>query len=256
MRNTFFFVAVVLAAGVSASASQASTFNLANDFSSTQNPNGAWSFLYSGSPLGHVGAPLADGNPIFPAIGPDGYFSTGPDLNSNTPDVIKVAVSGSAAGETNSDFLAGDVIIHTPNDGAPLAIVWTAPSNGTISYDASFWYAHSLVSRSNDVTLFVNGVSEGSLAVNTSVNFDRSHPGSFSASSIAVTAGETLSLDFMKSSLQTYGSLDGVQFTVDFTSTVTSGVPEASTWVLMLAGFAGLGLVGWRRSRGGAASQA
>jgi len=29
----------------------------------------------------------------------------------------------------------------------------------------------------------------------------------------------------------------------------TSGVPEASTWVMMLAGFAGLGFVGYRRNK-------
>jgi hypothetical protein len=31
--------------------------------------------------------------------------------------------------------------------------------------------------------------------------------------------------------------------------TDTSAVPEASTWVMMLAGFAGLGFVGYRRSK-------
>jgi hypothetical protein len=29
----------------------------------------------------------------------------------------------------------------------------------------------------------------------------------------------------------------------------TAGVPEPSTWALMLAGFAGVGLAGYRRSR-------
>jgi hypothetical protein len=30
----------------------------------------------------------------------------------------------------------------------------------------------------------------------------------------------------------------------------TGSVPELSTWAMMLAGFAGLGLAGWRVSRG------
>ena len=43
--------------------------------------------------------------------------------------------------------------------------------------------------------------------------------------------------------------LDGL----DAVMTVTS-VPEASTWAMMLAGFAGLGLAGWRASRKSAAA--
>ncbi len=34
-----------------------------------------------------------------------------------------------------------------------------------------------------------------------------------------------------------------------YSLTYTSGVPEASTWVMMLAGFAGLGFVGYRRNK-------
>jgi hypothetical protein len=37
---------------------------------------------------------------------------------------------------------------------------------------------------------------------------------------------------------------------------VTPAVPEASTWAMMLAGFAGLGLAGWRGSRKTAARAA
>ena len=40
--------------------------------------------------------------------------------------------------------------------------------------------------------------------------------------------------------------MDGARITI-------SGVPEASTWAMMLGGFAGLGLLGYRASRKGAA---
>jgi MYXO-CTERM domain-containing protein len=36
-------------------------------------------------------------------------------------------------------------------------------------------------------------------------------------------------------------------FSIGSTAQVTPGTPEASTWVMMLAGFAGLGFVAYRR---------
>lgn len=41
----------------------------------------------------------------------------------------------------------------------------------------------------------------------------------------------------------------GVQFNTGDTVTVTFGVPEPGTWAMMLAGFAGLGFMGYRASR-------
>ena len=112
MKKIYKYLAsALLAAPMFASA--ATSYNLSNDFSYSNNPNDAWSFLY-GTTLLTSQVPLNNGNPLYPAALP-GYWSTGADLWSNTPDVIKAAVNGSSAGETDSDFLAGDVIIHSPN---------------------------------------------------------------------------------------------------------------------------------------------
>jgi hypothetical protein len=48
----------------------------------------------------------------------------------------------------------------------------------------------------------------------------------------------------------TFG-LDGVNSGNGFVTidAVSPGVPEASTWAMMLAGFAGLGYAGWRKAR-------
>lgn len=54
-----------------------------------------------------------------------------------------------------------------------------------------------------------------------------------------------LSFDLDGNSWET-ASMDGARFTI-------TGAPEASTWVMMLAGFAGLGLLGHRASRKSAA---
>jgi hypothetical protein len=56
-------------------------------------------------------------------------------------------------------------------------------------------------------------------------------------------ASNTLSFVSLDSSPSTKGPVIGD------VSIVSGAVPEASTWAMMLAGLAGLGLVGFRRSR-------
>jgi hypothetical protein len=106
-------------------AAQAATFDLSGDFSYTNNPNGAWSFVYAGTALSNVGTPVSNGNSLIPAIGSSGYYSTGNNLDENSPDVIKTVVSGSSSCGiegcfTNGDWLAGDVIVHSPNRAYPV----------------------------------------------------------------------------------------------------------------------------------------
>src|SRR5580658_9373779 len=103
------------------------SLSLSGDFSNTLNPNGNWSYLYAGTFLPHQVTDTTD-NSLYPAVSPEGYFSTGNDLDVNTPDVLKATIDGSQTyGDqgsfTDSDFLAGDVLIHSPNDGTALSIV-------------------------------------------------------------------------------------------------------------------------------------
>ena len=245
--SSLFSLAAVLAV-VWSSAARASVSDLTSDFSDTSNPNGVWSFVYLGAPLPHQASALNNGNPLIPAIPAGGYFSTGPDLNVNTPDVLQAAVNGSSAGETNGAFLAGDVVVHSPNDGT-LSIVWTAPSSGTInSWTGSVWYAHPSVTRSNDVTVEFDSTLETSFVVSPLLCSDRSHACSFSIPSLSVVAGDTLTLLFAKTSGQTFGSLDGVQDNINFTA-ATPAVPLPAALPLFATGLVGLGLLGWRRKK-------
>jgi hypothetical protein len=240
-------IAVGMLAG--ATVAQAATYDLTSDFSSANNPNGPWSFVYNGSPLGHVDTPTANGNALIPAIPAAGYFSTGPNLNDNTPDVLQAAVNGSAAGGTNLDFLAGDVIIHTPNDGSALSIVWKAPSAGTVnSFIASAWYAHSAVNRSNNVSYSIAGVLQSGFSTSSGAAFNRNAAGTFSSGGFSVNAGDLITLDFVKTAGQQFGSLTGVTEIIDFTAAVAP-TPIPGALPLFAAGLAGLGWVGHRRRK-------
>lgn len=229
LLRTFLCTAALLPFGMMAQA--ATSYDLAGDFSNALNPNGAWSFTLGGVPLAHV-FPVNNGNPFMP-VTQNGYWSTGNNLYANSPDVIRATQSGTAAGETANDFLAGDVIIHSPNPGSsssPLLLSWTAPTDGQLQYSAAVWYAHSLVSRSNSVQLVLNGTVLDQRVIDNSSN--RSLPGLSATGALGVKAGDVLSLSFVASAGQTYGSVDGVAETLNF----TSSVPEPTSWALALAG--------------------
>jgi hypothetical protein len=220
----------------------ATGFSLSGDFSNTLNPNGNWSYLYAGNSLPHQ-ITNTTGNSLYPAVSPAGYFSTGNDLDVNTPDVLKTTIDGSqtygAQGPfTNSDFLTGDVLIHSPNDGTALSIIWTAPSAGTIDFTGDVWYADSMFSRSNDVSVSLGSSVLGSAVVAYDSYSGRSTPWAISGTDLSVTKGETLVFDFLKSDGQPFGSLDGVA--ID--GTFAAAVPEPATWAMMLVGFGALGV--------------
>jgi hypothetical protein len=231
------------------SAAQAATYDLTTDYSNTANPNGPWSYNYNGGPLAHQAAPAPNGNSLIPAIPAGGYFSTGNDLNAHTPDVLKAAVNGSSAGGTDADFLTGDIVVHSANDGNALTIDW---SDGTISnLLAAVWYAHSAVVRSNDVSLSLANVVLASWTVSTVTNPNRSTPGTYSGTGpFSVTAGDLLTLSFAKTIGQSFGSLNGVAVSFDFSP---STVPIPAALPLFASALVGLGWFGHRRRKAEAA---
>jgi len=237
-----------------ASAAQAVTYDLSADYSDTANPNGAWSYMFNGANLPHVAAP-STANALNVAISPNGYFSPGNDLNNFSPDLFKAQVNGSAAtGYSDGDFLKDDIVIHSPNDAIhPLTIVWTAPSAGTVdSLLASVWYAHSPISRSNDVTLSstLSAVTTqlDAWTISKTSHGDKTNAATFTGGSFAVNAGDLITLSFLHSAGESYGSLNGVAMTVEFTAAIAP-TPIPGALPLFAAGLAGLGWVRHRKRK-------
>lgn len=215
-----------------ASSALATTYDLNGDFSNASNPNGVWSFKTGTTLLTHFAQP-SDGNSINGAAG-NGYWGIGSNFTSFTPEIFKTTASGSAVPPyTNADFLAGDVVAHSTNPGGgAFTVNWTAPGPGTItSYSGSVWYAHSIVTRSNDFALALNGgASLASGTVTPAQN--RTNPDNFSSAvAMPVNSGDVLQLALTPTSGQSAGSIAGLNLTVNF-----AAVPEPACGALALIG--------------------
>jgi hypothetical protein len=245
--------AAVLAAGalLGSAVAQAATYDLATDLSGANGSGSPWSITYSGGTLPTQAAVGSNSNHLEPAI-PGAFFGTGTNLNTDTPFVFKPSVNGSSAGLTDGDFLAGDVVIHTPNDGTTFSIVWEAPTAGTIdNLLLEVWYAHSSLTRSNSVFYSLGAGSPSFWFTSSTQNPDRSNPGDFGFSSASVNAGDLLTLTFAKSAGQSFGSLTGLNLSFDFTATAVTPIPAALP--LFASALIGLGWFGHRRRKAEAA---
>src|SRR5689334_13165779 len=117
MRVAFAVAGLAFGALFSSAAAQATTYDLAADFGTLNDPGSPWSITYSGGNLPEVGAVGINGNHLEPAV-TGAYYGTGTNLNTDNPFAFVAGANGVDAGLTNEDFVIGDVVIHTPNDGS------------------------------------------------------------------------------------------------------------------------------------------
>jgi hypothetical protein len=211
----------------------AATDDLVSDWA-TSNPNGTWSFLQGTGLLPYQSTPLCCGLGV-PAFAP-----------GTVPGNFLPAFWQSAGPGT-------DIYVHSvdPANGNPAlgeaTLVWTAPATGTISYSGYLYYAQSSQQRSNDVTFSIGAADLFTQEIGYTTYTDSSDKFDFSGSGVSVTAGETLSLEFVR--LQFAGTVTG--FDLVITESSLPSTPEPSTWVMMLVGLTGLGYAGFRRAKSG-----
>jgi len=228
MMKTFLSAAAIMLAA--ASSAHALTWSASGDFSTTNNPNGPWSYGILTDPsdiLTFSTLPSGSSGNLEGWNGTDG---------GNFPTIWKNTGSGDA---TVSEAIvgSGDLYLHPGQSTGPhVTVRWTAPSSGTFDIDGAFATldATGPAITTTDVSVRRNGVAAaaGSLtgsALTEEVAFDLS---------LALTAGDIL--DFTVSPGSTFFG-DSTGFDATITEDKSLGViplPAALPLLLPL-------LLGW-----------
>jgi hypothetical protein len=239
MSFKLFAGAVLVMATIGTAPASASVYNAVSDFSvGNGNPNGPWAY---GSGVGGVSFnrfassfTSTTGN-----LGPSSYWQATVPVD-NVP-LVGLNVSGSPYNFGTVMVPTGALWVH-PGPVNDVIVQWTAPAAGTYSLSASFAlmdispsgvigevfdngsliYSGTLTGPGADQSTHTLGQSETfsdvvSLAAKDTLSFVVNQDGSFLNDSTALTAN-------------------------------ISSVPEASTWLMLILGFFGVGFRAIRRS--------
>lgn len=214
----------------------AGVYHLGSDFSTTQNPNGVWSYNQGGTPI----SMQMDGS----GIGLSYLVGWGYDSGMDS-SITQVTA---APDPFWHDLQAGDVVVHTASyGGGDMSITWTSPGVGKIDVAGSAWDAYFDPGRDSSWRLFVGGtlVAErdtiyGTYRTDTTASFANNLLGGQQLTGISVVAGDVLEFLPVKTPTSPYGHFMGVDLNVDFTP-----IPEPASF----AAVAGIGLLAFAAAR-------
>jgi hypothetical protein len=155
------------------------------DWSDADNPTGPWSYLQGTTPLAHQSSWVPGS---FPGMQP--AWATAASGAGHVPAFFQAL---SAA----DDYLAGDVVIHSRDDGSgggqgDARLRFTAPATGIYRVDLDIWIARD-ISRSVPWTLAAEGTPIDTGTVASGDAFSRSNPDGASGS-VALAQGDTVDL--------------------------------------------------------------
>ncbi len=201
-------------------------WDLKSDWSSTANPNGAWSY--------NVGASSAS---VMDSTWNSSDFAGGQPA-WRTGDFIPAWFQRNAASYRRDlpfDLLEGDIGMHGASRfGGPQAnVTWTSPTDfsGSVAVTGATWMARDL-GREMDWALYLNGDSVASGHLNPSVG--RANPSTFNLS-LPIGVGDVLALTFFNGTGG--GDFAGVSFSIEGAPHV---VPAPGALFLALIGFIGI----------------
>lgn len=225
-------------------AAGAVTFDLKNDWSSTNNPNGVWSLNKGSNPL-----------PLQTNYDSTGQFAK--DLKAfaerQFPFAGHVPVWTQATKDNfwEGDFLTGDIVFHpstpgnTLNPFAESNATWTSTLAGVAQVTGNVWYGGLNQDRGVSWTLYLNESSLTSGSVFNGDSYDRSNPLTFSVPGLVVNPGDVLKFEGVTQTGTIYPWFIGVNLTVDVTPASVVPLPPA-VW-LFGTGLAGLTLLRFRK---------
>lgn len=245
-KKRFWFLVSIFLLGAHHTPTQAAiiVYDLRVDFSNTNNPNGTWEYIKGTTLLTHY-TPVT--NPTLALAAANGYW--GDSTSSDNSAFILTSANGSATGLwTDADFLVGEVLVRTtdPSTGGPMIATWTAPSDGSLTYNGLFWYAGApLGPGGNSYTLSLNAGPPLEFGI-ASLGQDRNNGVGMvnGMTPLSVFAGDIMTLEINSLPSQPTGSLAGISFTIDFTP-----VPEVSTLVLASLGMVAVVAGRYRRKK-------
>jgi len=232
---------LVLAAGIHVGLSQEAqgstlSFSLKDDFSTVNNPNGAWSYNVIGAPIAsQISGALGTGWSHYPNW--DGSF------------IRAAAVPGA------HDWEAGDILNHSysyGDDDDDTSVTLTLPVAGILSLSGRVWDAGFPGGRDSSWVLTLNGVTvaeRGSMfglyRNDAAAQFSNNLAFGQSLTGIAVNAGDVIELRTHVTT--TYGSFMGLDLEARV-QTQTTVVPNPNSALLALAGLSSLVRVRRRRA--------
>ena len=142
-------IAAVCSLGLAVRSVSAQNYNVANDFSTTSNPNGVWSYGYISSGDLNMSNFTLFNTPAWSNNGnsdPNVYHNPGAAVNASSADAY--------------NYIAANAVLMGPYQG-PSDIRWTAPQSGLIDLQSSAENVQSCC---------------GTRAVNYDVVFDNNAP--------------------------------------------------------------------------------
>jgi hypothetical protein len=211
--------ATLLSLVVLARPSAALSYSTAGDFSSSSNPNGAWSYGWSYG-VGSAFSLDTTNTASLAGLALDGWMGNlNPAPGANWPYVVRNSTAHPVTNNVTTVYQPGQLGLLAGSSNEDSVVRWTAPFSGTFSIAATFSRLDTVFGSSAQVYILHNGSSFFNSGVNPG-------PASFSGLQ-SITAGDTIDFVVDDAGHGPNGNSIGLSATI---------VPEPGTLALVAMG--------------------